>query len=647
MSAPGLTPAHDDASRFETIFAQAPFSMQLLAVDGRTLRVNRAWERLWQVEGDEALKAWVLGGGYNVLEDPQLEAKGVTPLLRRAFAGEPVEIPPVLYDPAEMGRPGRARWVKAGAHPILDAAGRVREVMLIHEDVTSRFESELALKDSEQRLRLATDAAKIGIWDWDIERDAVTWTPEVYALHGLAPGTFGGTSRAFAARIHPDDAALVWERIEQAVASETGFNAEFRVVLPEGGDRWLSTSSRVYRGVDGGRRMVGATFSIDPYKKAEGALRDGDRRKDEFLAMLAHELRNPLAPIRSAAEVLLMAPQDEWRMRKASEVIARQVAHVTKLVDDLLDVSRVTRGLVALDKEPLEIEGAVRNAIEQALPLFEARGHALRTKLEAGGACVVGDRARLVQAIVNLLANAARYTPAGGRIEVSVSRDAGEALVRVTDNGQGIAPALLPHVFELFTQGPRALDRSQGGLGIGLALVRRLVELHGGTVHAASEGPGRGSTFTIRLPAAEAVPAAQEPGPCADRIARTRGALEIMVVDDNRDAGETIAMLLRLAGHRVHVLHDAAGALAFPSIDAIDVFMLDIGLPDMDGVELGRRLREANAKAVCMAMSGYGQASDVERSRAAGFAHHLVKPVAWETLAALLGEVRPAAAAAP
>ena len=622
-------------ARFETLFAQSPFSMQLLAADGRTLRVNRAWETLWQVTDADGVKAWVLSGQYNVLEDPQLAAKGVTPLLRRAFAGETVPIPPIRYDPGELGRPGRARWVRATAHPLVDALGKVAEVMLIHEDVTEQVESERALLESEQRLRLATDAASIGIWDWDIDRDVVTWTPEVYALHGLAPGTFGGKAADFAARLHPEDLAHVWQRIQDAVRNQSGFSAEFRVTLPEGGDRWLSTSSRVYRGSDGGLRMVGATFSIDAFKKAEAALRESDRRKDEFLAMLAHELRNPLAPIRSAAEVLLVAAHDERRARKASEVIVRQVGHVTQLVDDLLDVSRVTRGLVRLREETLDLATVLQAAFEQAGPLMEARSHSLRKALPPSPLFVKGDRARLVQVAVNLLANAARYTPPGGLIEVELRREADVAAFTVRDNGQGIDAAFLPRVFDLFSQGPRELDRSQGGLGIGLALVRRLLDLHGGSVRAESAGPGRGSAFTVELPlvdhAGGTVAAPLQAAPGSPVVPRS-----VMLVDDNRDGAETLAELLTLAGHSVAVHHDAASALACPTTAKTDVFLLDIGLPDLDGLELARRLRERRPDAIFAIMSGYGQPSDIEMTRRAGFRHHIVKPVDREALDALL-----------
>jgi PAS domain S-box-containing protein len=485
--------------RFETLFQQAPFSLQLLSVEGRTLRVNRAWELLWGANDANGIKQYVLDE-YNVFEDPQLQASGVSADLRRAVAGESVELPTIYYDPAKLGRAGRARWVRAFAHPVKEEDGSVREVMLIHEDITDRVEADTALRRSEERLRLALLAGNIGTWEWDVERDVVTWSDEVYALHAMEIGSFGGTAGDFARLVHPDDRAEMWRRIDSAIARGSGFSADFRVVLADGRTRWLSTWAQIHRPGGGqGPRMIGATLSIDAYKNAEAALREADKRKDEFLAMLAHELRNPLAPISSAAQLLRMGLADPAKVQRASDVITRQVNHITKLVDDLLDVSRVTRGLIRLDQARVDLSGVVDAAIEQTLPHFEARGHALQRHADGSDVFVRGDRARLIQIVANVLNNASRYTPPGGRITVELRAEGPTAAIRVSDTGQGIEPELLPRVFELFTQGERPPD-ALGGLGIGLSLVRRLTQLHGGTVHAESEGPGRGSTFIIRLP---------------------------------------------------------------------------------------------------------------------------------------------------
>src|SRR4051812_12150365 len=290
-----------DLSRFEAVFEQAPLSMQLLAKDGRTLRVNKAWKALWAPDSEE-LTQWVLRE-YNVLTDPQLERTGVAAHLRRAFAGESVELPTIRYDPAETGRPGPKRWVHAYAHPITDPGGGVQEVMLIHEDVSHRMAADAAVRAAEERLRIAVLAGNIGIWDWDLERDVVTWSPGVYELYGLQPEPAGRPVAELTVLIHPDEREDITRRLREAIEQRKGFSTEYRAVLPDGTPRWLSTwASPVLDGHGEPTRMIGAVISIDAYKQAEAALRETDRRKDEFLAMLAHELRNPLAPIRTSAE---------------------------------------------------------------------------------------------------------------------------------------------------------------------------------------------------------------------------------------------------------------------------------------------------------------------------------------------------------
>ncbi|HEY4542593.1 MAG TPA: hybrid sensor histidine kinase/response regulator, partial [Noviherbaspirillum sp.] len=364
-------------------------------------------------------------------------------------------------------------------------------------------------------------------------------------------------------------------------------------------------------------------------------------RKDEFLAMLAHELRNPLAPIRAAAELLQMAPVDATRLRQTSEIIARQVNHMTGLVDDLLDVSRVSRGLATINKAPQDMKTVVSNAVEQVRPVVEARHHQLAITIEPAPAWVLGDDKRLVQVLTNLIHNAAKYTPEGGRIRVEMqARDEEVALV-VTDNGIGILPELQPRIFDAFTQAERTPDRSQGGLGLGLALVKSLVEFHGGRVDCFSAGAGQGSRFTVCLPRI-AAPLATE----AVAAAATQGAalqpLRVMVVDDNVDAAAMLALLLETAGHVVLVEHHAVAALERAAREKPDVCFLDIGLPGMDGLELARRLRAAphTAQALLVAVTGYGQAQDKLETAAAGFDVHLIKPVSAVQLAQVLATPR-------
>ena len=356
-------------------------------------------------------------------------------------------------------------------------------------------------------------------------------------------------------------------------------------------------------------------------------LEQSDRRKDEFLAMLAHELRNPLAGISTAAELLKRTRDAQPRTVQTGEIIGRQARHMTKLVDDLLDVSRVTRGLVMIEKKPVDLKEAVQGAVEQIRASLAARRQDLVLDLPEAEVFVCGDRIRLTQVISNLLANASKYSPEERTVRVLLRVTADKVELEVADEGQGIDPGLLPHVFDLFVQAERTPDRSQGGLGIGLALVRRIVELHEGSVAARSDGAGKGSRFTVRLPRLALVPASQEDAAAAPAHA-PRG-MRVLVVDDNKDAADTVALLLDACGHTVFVEYDAGAALARARAERLDAVILDIGLPDTDGRALCRTMKTLPhlADAVFIALSGYGQEQDRRASMEAGFAQHLVKPV--------------------
>jgi len=792
--------------------------------------------------------------------------------------------------------------------------------------------AESALRVSEERLRLATDAGRVGIWDWDIAADKVSWSDRVYDLHGLKPGEFGGKSSDFSQLVHPDDRAAVWQGIELAIKDKNIFSTDFRTILPDGGERWLSTWAHLYRDAAGSvARLVGATIDIterkrveerlrlldaislatraavsatavmevttrllgehmgvarcayadlepdndhftirddwtaegvastagkysldqfgtraaaslragqtlvirdmdtelpaedgggtfnaigikaiiccplvkegrlaalmavhhatprqwttddimlveevverswahiervhttealrrseahllslfqqtaagiceadltgriitandrycqilgrsredligrfmqdlthpddlpanlalfgnmvrtgesfeiekrylrpddapvwvsvtmtlirvpgeqasdtalavvldiDQRKQAEAKLKEADRRKDEFLAMLAHELRNPLAPISAAADLLQIGKLDAPQIAKTSEIIARQVHHLTDLVDDLLDVSRVTRGLATLDKVEIDLKRKVSDAVEQVRPLIEARGHRLDVHLPPETAFALADRKRVVQILVNLLNNAAKYTPEGGHIVLAMEVRGDTVDMSVSDNGIGMTPELVARAFDLFAQAERSADRSQGGLGIGLALVKSLVELHDGSVHAESAGLGKGSRFVVSLPRLQkdhddVLPQA------ALAHAHAAQALKVLVVDDNRDAAYMLGMFLQAVGHEVFIEHAPGRAIERARQTAPDVCLLDIGLPDMDGNALVRRLRSLpeTARAVMVAVTGYGQEHDRKSAIDAGFDHHFVKPVDTEVLARLLREV--------
>jgi len=370
-------------------------------------------------------------------------------------------------------------------------------------------------------------------------------------------------------------------------------------------------------------------------------LRDRDQRKDDFLAMLAHELRNPLAPIRNAVQILLLAHPNDDTVSQAREVIGRQVTHLVRLVDDLLDVSRITRGKINLVKGPVEISMAIAVAVESCRPLLDERRHTFELNLAKDSLYVRADLTRLTQVLLNLLNNAAKYTDAGGRIQLTVAREDDTAVIRVRDNGTGIAPQVLPTIFDVFTQVDRTLDRAQGGLGLGLTLVRRLTEMHGGTVDAHSDGLGKGSTFTVRLPLlteyrtqASAVETGPPPGACLQE-----GNARVLVVDDSSDSAESLAVLLRGRGYQVRTVHDGNKALPAAEEFRPEVFVLDIGLPGLDGFELARRFRMSALyrDALLISLTGYGTEEDRRTCFQAGFDAHFVKPLDLNSFFSLLG----------
>jgi signal transduction histidine kinase len=377
----------------------------------------------------------------------------------------------------------------------------------------------------------------------------------------------------------------------------------------------------------------------DELKAQSDALQEADRRKDEFLATLAHELRNPLAPLRHGLDILRKNP-DSAEAGVLREMMDRQLVHLVRLIDDLLDVSRVSQGKIELRKDTIRAEDVVRAAIEASRPLIDSAGHTLITDIPAEPIWLDADLTRLAQVVGNLLNNAAKYTPEGGRIAVSLRRDTGEAVIAVTDNGLGIPADMQSKVFQLFAQIDHHLDRARGGLGIGLALVRQLVAMHGGSVTAESAGIGKGSTFTVRIPMAATAGTMPEAERAAPPQAQTR-ALKVLVVDDNDVVAQTVGWMLEAIGHDYHIVHDGRQALQAAREFRPDVILLDIGLPVMDGYEVCRGLRqdEAFKHTPIIAQTGWGQDRDKARASEAGFDHHLVKPVALDDLERLLAEV--------
>ena len=376
---------------------------------------------------------------------------------------------------------------------------------------------------------------------------------------------------------------------------------------------------------------------VSARRRAEAALRDADRRKDEFLATLAHELRNPLAPIRQAALISKAPGATEAQKRWSHDVIDRQVQHMSLLLDDLLDISRVTRGTLVLRMQPTELVSAVNAAVETARPTIDAKRHVLSIDLPHEPVQLTADPLRVAQVLSNLLTNAAKYTDPEGHIHLSASCEPDHLIIRVSDTGIGINAENLPKIFEMFSQVHPTMDRSEGGLGIGLALAKGLVELHGGRIEASSAGLGRGSEFTVRLPR-RANPGSRE---VTSNTAATPAKIKcrrVLVADDNRDSAETLAMLLRVDGHEVIIAHDGSAALAAFGRFAPDIVLLDIGMPGLNGYEVAQKIRQsrAGAEIKLIAITGWGQENDKERAFAAGFDHHLTKPVDTQQLSDLL-----------
>jgi len=413
------------------------------------------------------------------------------------------------------------------------------------------------------------------------------------------------------------------------------------VVLPSGGDRiWMLVSAAPILGADGSIEHLICTYhDVSAQKKNEERLREADQRKTEFLAVLSHELRNPLSPIRNSLAILGKAEPGSDQSRKAQEVIGRQVGHMTRLIEELLDITRISRGKVRLHPGRLDLNEVARRALEDHLSLFEEGGIQVVMRAAPSPVWMSGDSTRIAQVIGNLLFNALKFTPPGGRVTLSVESRAGTASIRVEDTGAGIAPELLGSLFEPFVQAEHTIERSRGGLGLGLALVKGLVELHGGSVTARSDGPGRGSAFTIQLPLDESPSRENEP---VQVSAERSGSLRVLVIEDHPDSAETLKDVLEMNGHVVDLAFSGPDGLAAARASRPDVVLCDIGLPGMDGFAVAEAIRRDPEMASCflIALSGYASPDDVTRSITAGFDRHLAKPADLNDLEAAMASAR-------
>ncbi|MCY0916321.1 PAS domain-containing hybrid sensor histidine kinase/response regulator [Massilia antarctica] len=597
-------------------FANAAF---LRLVGGRDLRWKSAREALSDLEGQ---------GFFEKLDEVY---RSGTPFVAR-------DVP--LSIQREAGTPPDALFVDFVYQPLFGADGRTTGIFVEGFDVTERRVAISAREASEARLKQGMLAARMVVWDWDLLTDRTVFSDNAVAVLGGDWTDVSGVWRS----VHPDDLASMAARRAVAMASLGTYEDVIRVNRLDNGNLiWLQVRGTVLAGSDGQPvRIQGVSIDVTERKRAEEALRFVDRRKDQFVAMLAHELRNPLAPIVSAAQILKARSSGDAGARKAAEIVARQAEHMASLIDDVLDVSRFNTGVITLDVRQIDLRQVLADAVEQARPAMNARGHRFAYLPEGAPVAARGDANRLVQAVANLLQNAAKFTPAGGSVELSMACDGVVATIGVRDSGVGIDPDLLPHVFELFTQGERSSERAHGGLGLGLSLVKSLVNLHGGKVSAHSAGPRAGSTFVIELPLAGPHGADSVPIPAFAPAAAAR-ALDILVVDDHFDAARMLRMVLEEGGHRVRGESDPLRVLTRAAEEDIDVFLLDIGLPGMDGNQLARTIRAIprTASATLVAVTGRGKEYGRAAALAAGFDHYFVKPANVGELLAVLSEIAP------
>ncbi|MGJ7523893.1 hybrid sensor histidine kinase/response regulator [Variovorax sp. LT1P1] len=556
---------------------------------------------------------------------------------------------------------GSVFWARIALTALIDRERKLIGYSKITVDLTEHKMLERCVAEREETRRVLK-AANAGMWHWHPREDRMRVCANFLHLLGHPEVDETMSFDSWISFVAPEDHANFVERFERALreAPRTPFAADIRMCHKDGERRWFHVHADWHLESQRAQHVLsGVIVDIDELKTTGEQLRAAieklkqeDARKDEFLAMLAHELRNPLAPIRAGAELLRMGRHDEARVKKTSEVIARQVDHMTSLINDLLDVSRVTRGLVRLERGRVDFGHVLNDAIEQINPMIRARRHRLALDLSPDVAIVDGDEKRLVQMVSNLLHNAAKFTPEGGRITLTTDVQAQQIVVRVADNGVGMPAELVEQVFELFVQAKRTPDRATGGLGLGLALVKSLAELHGGHVDCESPGPDQGTTFTVCLPLAAGVgsslarPEASDATPTrADVVEPTderRGdgarALRLLLVDDNIDAAQMLGSYLEELGYRVAIEYSAVQALERARAERPDVCLLDIGLPEMDGAELARRIREQpeTSSAVFVAITGYGKESDGQMAESAVFSHRFVKPVDASELVALL-----------
>jgi signal transduction histidine kinase len=535
------------------------------------------------------------------------------------------------------------RYVDFVYQPITDRDGSISGILVQGVDVTSRTAADRTLALNRARLDYATRLSGVGFWYCDLPFDELEWDERVKDHFFFSPAS-RITIDDFFARIHEEDRALTREAIDASISNRTPYDIVYRTVHPTtGAVKWIRALGGTDYASDGTpTRFDGVTVDVSAQKLDQQQLsilnhqlREQDRRKDEFLATLSHELRNPLAPIRTAAKIIASPQLTSSQLQQAQSIIERQVTHMALLLDDLLNIARITQGKLSLKKERVALSDVMDAAIEAARPRLDGKNHHLSMSLPPEAIALDADPLRLAQILSNLLINAAKYSNPGGHVDVQATHQAGTLSISVKDDGIGLAEESIAGIFEMFSQIEEVEGRSEGGLGIGLALVKGLAELHGGTVEARSAGLGQGSEFTVRLPISAhqfSSPQAADLGPiCSERR-------RVLIADDNRDAAESLSLLLELSGHEVRVAHLGKTALSLAQAFRPDVALLDIGMPDLSGYEVARALRQEPwaTHLQLIALTGWGQDHDRRSAMEAGFDHHLTKPIDPDQLGSLI-----------
>jgi len=607
------------------------FGMMMLDRGGRITAWNVGAERLLGY-----LEREILGEHFSKLfiAEDRAAGKPVRELERSETSGRADD------DNWLVRKDGSRFWASGVTSALRDSVGQLLGHAKVVRDITDRRRAEEALRSSEEYFRGLAQGLPIAIWiclpggEMDfVNQQWLDYTGQDLEIARSSP-------TAWMKALDAQDLESVTKAYDDGILSRQGFTIEARFCRAcDQTSRWHLT--RCVPLLDEAGNVVKylcTCTDIEDLKRAEEVLKEADRQKDEFLAMLAHELRNPLAPIRNALHFLRLGGGTPETYQQAHELMERQVEHLVRLVDDLLDVSRITRGKINLHLEEVDLSSVVARAVESSRPVIAEHGHQLEVSLPGDPISIKADPVRIAQVFLNLLNNAAKYTPRGGKIWLSAAVERGRAVVRVKDTGLGISAEMLPKIFDLFIQVDSALDRTQGGLGIGLTLVRRLTELHDGTVEALSEGPGHGSEFVVRLPVIGKQPKEAQP-PTLSQM-NTGRRRRLLVVDDNRDSAKSLALLLRLLGNDVTTAFDGQEALKQIASERPDAVFLDIGLPGLSGYDVARTVRGGAefGKPVLIAMTGFGTDEDRQQSRAAGFDAHLVKPVELASLQKLLND---------